>query len=105
MTVTELCEILMDLKERGYGNDPVHCDADGFVENVIAKDYDPSWDHGEATNPPHAIVTLSTSVVDTKEEGVRILPYDWVCSQCGDSGYGFHACQALLDYGDDRSDA
>jgi len=35
-------------------------------------------------------------------EGWRL---DWVCSQCGDSGYGFHACQAFLDYGDDRSDA
>lgn len=26
----------------------------------------------------------------------------WVCSDCGDSGYGSHACQINLDSGDDE---
>lgn len=26
----------------------------------------------------------------------------WACSDCGDSGYGFHACQINLDFGDDE---
>jgi len=37
--------------------------------------------------------------------GRAALPYDWVCSQCGDCSYGFHACQAFLDFGDPEPDA
>jgi hypothetical protein len=32
-------------------------------------------------------------------------PPDWVCSDCGGSGFGFHACQANLAFGDDQDDA
>lgn len=33
------------------------------------------------------------STVSEKTLRVREEPYDYVCSQCGDEGYGFHACQ------------